>query len=497
MNLIEYEKATEICRSFAGARLLVVGDLMLDYWVWGTVSRISPEAPVPVVDIARHSYTPGGAANVVANLKTLGAKVDLLGVVGADDIGRRLRVMLERQDIGINGLIVSEDYPTIMKTRIIANSQQVVRADLETRCAVKDHVWKKLLAWANNHRQDYDAVVISDYDKGLLWGNHIQDLIKIFQGVPVIAGPKPVDLKRFLGCELITLNAKEAKAASGYDTFNNKGLEQAGRTLLAELNLSSVLITLGERGMALFRKDVPTIKVPALASQVYDVSGAGDTVLSVMALCASASVPIPEAMSLASHAAAVVVRKVGTATVSTEELLESLQSGSQHPELNPQRKILSAEEASERLERLRHSQNPPTVVFTNGCFDILHVGHLNTLLAAKQEGDLLVVGLNSDSSVKALKGPSRPINCQDERAVMLAALECVDIVVIFEEETPLALIEKLRPDVHVKGGDYKEDDLPEAPIIKSFGGKIVLAKLIPGRSTTKLVNLNLTRNNEL
>ena len=213
MNLIEYEKATEICRSFAGARLLVVGDLMLDYWVWGTVSRISPEAPVPVVDIAHHSYTPGGAANVVANLKTLGAKVDLLGVVGADDIGRRLRVMLERQDIGISGLIVSEDYPTIMKTRIIANSQQVVRADLETRCAVKDHVWKKLLAWANNHRQDYDAVVISDYDKGLLWGDHIQDLIKIFRGVPVIAGPKPVDLKRFLGCELITLNAKEAKAA--------------------------------------------------------------------------------------------------------------------------------------------------------------------------------------------------------------------------------------------------------------------------------------------
>ena len=484
MNLIEYEKATEICRSFAGARLLVVGDLMLDYWVWGTVSRISPEAPVPVVDIAHHSYTPGGAANVVANLKTLGAKVDLLGVVGADDIGRRLRVMLERQDIGISGLVVSEDYPTIMKTRIIANSQQVVRADLETRCAVKDHVWKKLLAWANNHRQDYDAVVISDYDKGLLWGDHIQNLIKI-----VIAGPKPVDLKRFLGCELITLNAKEAKAASGYDTFNNQGLEQAGRALLAELNLNSVLITLGERGMALFRKDVPTVRVPALASQVYDVSGAGDTVLSVMALCASASVPITEAMSLASHAAAVVVRKVGTATVNTEELLESLQTGSHQAELNPQRKILSAEEAARRLERLRHSQNPPTVVFTNGCFDILHVGHLNTLLAAKQEGDLLVVGLNSDSSVKALKGPSRPINCQDERATMLAALECVDIVVIFEEETPLVLIEKLRPDVHVKGGDYKEEDLPEAAVIKSFGGKIVLAKLIPGRSTTKLITL--------
>ncbi|MGM9993000.1 MAG: D-glycero-beta-D-manno-heptose 1-phosphate adenylyltransferase [Candidatus Bruticola sp.] len=495
MNLIEYEKAAAICHSFADSKLLVVGDLMLDYWVWGTVSRISPEAPVPVVDIAHHSYTPGGAANVVANLKTLGAKVDLLGVVGSDDIGRRLRLMLERQDIGISGLAVSEDYPTIMKTRIIANSQQVVRADLETRCAVKDHVWKKILAWAHNHRQDYDAVVISDYDKGLLWGEHVPDLIKIFRDIPVIAGPKPVNLKRFMGCELITLNAKEAKEASGCDTHNNQGLEAAGRSLLSELKLKSVLITLGERGMALFRKDQPTLKVPALASQVYDVSGAGDTVLSVMSLCASASVPINEAMSLASHAAAVVVRKVGTATVNTEELLESLQAGSIKNKLNPQRKILSAAEAVERIERLRHTQTPPTVVFTNGCFDILHIGHLNTLLAAKNEGDLLVVGLNSDSSVKALKGPKRPINNQEERAAMLAALECVDIVVIFNEETPLQLIEKLRPDVHVKGGDYDEASLPEAPVIKSFGGKIVLAKLIPGRSTTQIISL--TREEEL
>ncbi|MCR4784627.1 MAG: D-glycero-beta-D-manno-heptose 1-phosphate adenylyltransferase [bacterium] len=487
MNLIEYEQSLAICRSFRGRRLLVVGDLMLDYWVWGTVSRISPEAPVPVVDIAHHSYTLGGAANVVANLKTLGAEVDMLGVVGADSIGRRLRLMLNRQGIGLGGLIVDEDYPTIMKTRIIANNQQVVRADLETRCAIGEAAWNKILHWAKNHRADYDALVISDYDKGLLWGDHLQELIKIFDGTPIVAGPKPTKLKRYLGCDLITLNAKEAKEASGFNTATDVGLEQAGRFLLDDLQLKNVLITLGERGMALFRKGEPTIKVPALASQVYDVSGAGDTVLSVMALGAACQVPIFQAMNLASQAAAVVVRKVGTATVSCSELLDSLQMKKSCGQLDPSRKILTAEEAAARVENLRHAPNPPQIVFTNGCFDILHVGHINTLLAARREGDLLIVGLNSDSSVKRLKGPSRPINSHNERAQLLAALECVDMVVIFDEDTPMALLEKLRPDVHVKGGDYKVDDLPESSLVKSFGGRIVLASLIPGHSTTEII----------
>ncbi|MBQ7529574.1 hypothetical protein IJT10_06690, partial [bacterium] len=322
MNLIEYDKALNICNNFKNLRILVVGDLMLDYWVWGTVSRISPEAPVPVVDIAHNSYTPGGAANVVANLKTLGAKVDLMGVVGSDDAGRRLRLMLRRQEIGIDGVIVSEDYPTIMKTRIIANNQQVVRADLELRAKIKDYVWADLLKWAQANKDNYDAVVISDYDKGLLWDEHVPDIVNIFANTPIIAGPKPVNLERFKGCELITLNAKEAKMASGCDTGNIAGLEKAGQVLLEKLNLGSVLITLSERGMALFRKDQPMLKVPALASQVYDVSGAGDTVLAAMALGIASQAPIKEAMNLASHAAAVVVRKVGTATVSTEELLD-------------------------------------------------------------------------------------------------------------------------------------------------------------------------------
>ncbi|MBQ7503258.1 D-glycero-beta-D-manno-heptose 1-phosphate adenylyltransferase [bacterium] len=488
MNLIAYETAAEICKRFAKVKILVIGDLMLDYWVWGSVSRISPEAPVPVVDVGRHSYTPGGAANVVANLKALGAKVDLMGVTGADDTGRRLKLMLRRQDIGVEGIFTDSDCPTIMKTRIIANGQQVVRADWELRSEVKPHLWDELMKWASEHKEDYDAVVISDYDKGLLWGNHVSDILNVFKSVPVIAGPKPADIQRFSGCQLITLNAKEAKSASGCNTYTNKGLEEAGQTLLSNLNLNQVLITLGERGMALFRADQPTLKVPALASQVYDVSGAGDTVLSVMALCAAAKAPISEATCLASHAAAVVVRKIGTATVSAEELLESLHNGRQMlSDLLPERKILSAEDAAMRLDRLRSSPNPPTVVFTNGCFDILHVGHLSTLLAAKSEGDFLIVGLNSDSSVKALKGPERPINCEQERAQMLAALECVDMVVLFSEDTPVELLQKLRPDVHVKGGDYKEEDLPETPIVKSYGGKIVLARLIPGRSTTQII----------
>lgn len=487
MNLLSRLRAKEICHKFPGKKILVIGDLMLDHWVWGKVSRISPEAPVPVVDVEHYSYTPGGAANVVSNLKALGATVDIMGVVGADDAGRRLRTMLRRQGVGTEGIFVQDERPTGMKTRIVANSQQVVRADIELRSSISDEIWEQMFAWLENNKDRFDCVALSDYNKGLLWDEHVGKLLEILKRKPVIAGPKPANVEKFSGTSMITLNAKEAYEATGSDTKTPTGLSTAGAELLRRLNIDAALITLGARGMALFRKGKDMCQVPALASQVYDVSGAGDTVLSIMALCLSSGIDPAEAICLASHAAAVVVRKVGTATVSREELLASMDNSKQASELNPERKILSLPDAVERITRLRESGNPPKVVFTNGCFDILHVGHLRTLLAARSEGDLLVVGLNSDESVRALKGPSRPINNEDERSEMLAALECVDIVVIFSEETPLKVIESLRPDVHVKGGDYNEDQLPEAGLVKSFGGKIVLAKMIPGRSTTALV----------
>lgn len=486
MNLLSRSRAERITSRFTGLRLLVVGDLMLDHWVWGSVSRISPEAPIPVVDVQRNSYTPGGAANVVSNLKALGADVDLLGVIGADDAGRRLRNLLRRQGIGVDGLFVQRRRPTSLKTRIIAHSQQVVRADLEHRVAVDGALWARMLEWLEGARSRYGAVLLSDYNKGMFWNGRVREMLGRLEGLPTIAGPKPENLDQFQGVEMVTLNALEAKVASGHDTATQEGLEHAGADLLARVGGRAVLITRGESGMALFERGLEMRVVPALASQVYDVSGAGDTVLSVVGLGRAVGVEPEEAMRLASHAAAVVVRKVGTATVDREELLASLDADATDQLREPSSKVMSAEAAATRLAALRTGANPPRAVFTNGCFDLLHVGHLNTLMAARREGDLLVVGVNSDRSVRALKGPDRPLNGQAERAQLLAGLECVDLVVIFDEDTPLALLDRLRPDVHVKGGDYREEDLPEAPLVRSWGGRVVVTGLVPGRSTTRM-----------
>lgn len=486
MNLLSRSRARSITSAFRGLRMLVVGDLMLDHWVWGSVSRISPEAPIPVVDVQRYSYTPGGAANVVSNLKALGAEVDLLGVVGADDAGRRLRNLLRRQGAGVEGLFVQKGRPTSLKSRIIAHSQHVVRADLEHRVAVDGELWNRMLDWLEANRDRFSAALLSDYHKGMFWNGRVAQLLERLEGRPVLAGPKPENLDQFRGVEMVTLNALEARLASGHDTATPDGLRAAGQALLDRVGGQAVLVTLGERGMALFERGRAMRQVPALASQVYDVSGAGDTVLSVVGLSRAVGADPEEAMRLASHAAAVVVRKVGTATVEAEELLASLDREAEPAVREPASKVLDARTAAERLARLRAGSSPPRVVFTNGCFDLLHVGHLRTLMTARREGDLLVVGVNSDRSVQALKGPERPLTAERERAELLAGLECVDLVVLFDEDTPLELLDLLRPDVHVKGGDYREDDLPEAPLVRSWGGRVVLTGVVPDRSTTRL-----------
>ena len=486
-NLITRSRAANICANFSSLKILVIGDLMLDHWVWGEVSRICPEAPVPVVDIKRSNYSLGGAANVAANLRALGAKVDMVGAVGADEAGRRLRQQLSDLDIGTAGLCVQDDVPTILKSRIMARNQQVVRTDIELRRSPTEKNLQKIASFIAQHHSEYNAIVFSDYDKGLLWNGQGARFISLIKGVPVTAGPKPSNLTEFRGIDTITLNASEATQGTGYDTKEENGLLQAGASLQSKIACQNAIITLGARGMSLFRHGQQPAMVPALASQVYEVSGAGDTVLSVVSLCRALGIDGDEAIALASHAAAIVVRKVGTATISCEELLDSLGTNTKHTKLMPERKILNLADARARVERWRSGPTPKRVAFTNGCFDILHIGHLRTLLAARQEGDVLIVGLNSDASVRRLKGESRPINSQDERAALLAAMECVDMVIIFDDDTPLETIETLKPDVHVKGSDYNEDDLPEAGVVKSYGGKIVLAKLLPGHSTTSII----------
>lgn len=480
MNLISPRRAAELTDRFSTLRLLVVGDLMLDHWVWGSVARISPEAPIPVVEVERDTYTPGGAANVAINLRTLGARVEILGVVGADLAGRRLRGMLRRRNVGTGGIQVTRDRPTTLKTRIIAHAQQVVRADLEARIPLGSELEQELVSWIRSREEPFHAVLLSDYAKGVFGSALVEELGRALPGVPRVAGPKPANLDNFRGVDLVVLNAREARAAS-----RCAHLERAGQILLERLGGGAVLITRGGEGMALFQHGRPLLTLPALASQVYDVSGAGDTVLAVMGLSCAAGASLEEAARLAAHAAGVVVRKVGTAAVDPEELLASIRRFAAAGDTGA--KVVGREELRDRLDNLRRSRGSLTVVFTNGCFDLLHVGHLRTLREARRLGDLLVVGLNSDASVRRLKGGSRPVVPLEERAELLAGLECVDYVVPFEEDTPIPTLQVLRPEVHVKGGDYRPEDLPEAEVVRSWGGRVVVARRVPGRSTTQLV----------
>ncbi|MBT9587849.1 D-glycero-beta-D-manno-heptose-7-phosphate kinase [bacterium] len=309
--------------------LLVVGDLMLDHWVWGNVSRISPEAPIPVVDVQRYTYTPGGAANVVTNLRELGVPVKLVGVVGRDDSGRRLRALLRREGADVSGVLTDTARPTTLKTRIVAHSQQMVRADFESREPISENVERELLEKIALLLPQVQLVVFSDYDKGLFQSRFVTALLELANeaGIRVIGGPKPANLKRFAGAHLVTLNAKEATQASGHPTLPQSSLLMAGQELLHQLPGSHVLVTRGEHGMALFEHGGTVHHQPALATQVFDVSGAGDTVLSTLAWTLAAGATPAQAIEVASHAAAVVVRKVGTATASPSEILGSVGEG--------------------------------------------------------------------------------------------------------------------------------------------------------------------------
>lgn len=316
----------EQLKKLSGQRILVLGDLMLDQWMWGNVSRISPEAPVPVVDVNRTTYTPGGAANVVCNLVTLGCQVTVAGLVGKDETGERLRGLLEAKGADTKGLAESSERRTTVKTRIIAHSQQVVRVDQEERGTFTPNEVAPLLSWLRDNSQDYDGIFLSDYDKGLFTCPGLVDYLKtLYQGsVPVVAGPKPPNLEIFKGVHCLTLNAREAAAATGMPVTNDQDTELAGQELLRISAADSVLVTRGEQGMTLFTGDSPSASEPAFATEVFDVSGAGDTVLTVVGLGLCAGLPAKSCIRLASHAAAVVVRKLGTATLTVDEIAESL-----------------------------------------------------------------------------------------------------------------------------------------------------------------------------
>ncbi|MBN7288555.1 MULTISPECIES: D-glycero-beta-D-manno-heptose-7-phosphate kinase [Campylobacter] len=454
--------------------ILVVGDLMLDHYIWGSCDRISPEAPVQVVKIAKETHRLGGAGNVVQNLLALGAKVSVASVVGDDEVGLRIKNMLSELGAG-GGLILSEKgRESSIKSRVMASHQQVVRIDKES--AVKINLESELVQKVTENLRNFSVVLLSDYGKGVLSDKVCQDIINecVRLGIPVLIDPKGNDYSKYKNATLLTPNRKEASEATGIAIKNTSDLRAAIMKLKNELNLKYSIVTLSEEGIALFDKELEIF--PAEAKEVFDVTGAGDTVLATLGYMLASKKDIKEAIKMANLAAAVVVAKIGSATANFGEIEELLRS---RANAEFEHKIKSAEQVAEILSQ----RGEKKAVFTNGCFDILHAGHTRYLAKARDFGDILIVGLNSDASVRRLKGESRPINSQLDRACVLSGLGFVDYVVIFDEDTPLELIKKLRPDILVKGADYEGKEVVGSDIVKD----VRLVEFVDGKSTSAIV----------
>ena len=469
---------------FAGVRVLVLGDVMLDRFLYGEVDRISPEAPVPVVRLRRSHAMPGGAGNVARNVSALGGKAILVGLLGEDDAAAELRALLAG-DPGIeDATVASAARPSTRKMRVIAGNQQVARLD-EEEARPADAAEAAALAEAVRHGvAGCKAVVLSDYAKGALTPAVVSGAIAAAHaaGMPVFADPKSDDFGLYRGADCLTPNARELARATRLPTGTEAEVVAAARAAMRAAGLPALLCTRAERGMVLVRADGGHASVAAEAREVFDVSGAGDTVIATLALAHASGRPLEEAMRVANAAAGVVVGKLGTATVGAEELERALRAGGDGSDGAEGAPALGLGAALRRVAEWR--AHGLRVGFTNGCFDILHAGHVALLRAARRRCDRLVVALNTDASVARLKGASRPINPLADRAAVVSALSAVDAVVAFEEDTPLELIRALRPDVLVKGADYTEDRVVGADLVRASGGEVVLVDLLPGRSTT-------------
>jgi D-beta-D-heptose 7-phosphate kinase/D-beta-D-heptose 1-phosphate adenosyltransferase len=469
---------------FAQVKVLVAGDFMLDEYLWGRVERISPEAPVAVVAVERETHTLGGAGNVVNNLVALGAKVEVLGLVGEDNPARLLRQELTRLGVPPDGLFADAARRTSRKTRVIGNSQQVVRIDRETR----DPAPPALAAWALEffaaRLPELNAVVLSDYAKGALTAPLVKELIKRARarGLIVVVDPKGEDYTPYAGATVLTPNRREAEAVLKRSLARRDDLVAAGRRLQQDLSLDHLLITLGAEGMILFPREGPEVNLPTRAREVFDVSGAGDTVAAVMALGLARWQDPVTAATLANLAAGVVVGKVGTAPVFKAELEREL--GRRGTRL--EEKILALPEL--RLQVSHLQAQGQKVVFTNGCFDLLHGGHIKFLEASRREGDALVVAVDSDASVRLVKGEGRPIIGEQQRLRILAALEAVDYVTLFASDQLPEILQSLKPDILTKGANYPEREVAGREIVQAYGGEVKLLPVTEPVSTSALIN---------
>ena len=459
-------------------KILVIGDLIIDKYLWGECERISPEAPVQVVNIINENTVLGGAGNVVNNLKSLGAKVDIISVIGDCKTSNNLKKLLDEIGVSTKYLIKQENRITPKKSRIIASHQQVVRYDHESLDEIDLTSQGLIINVLNNIIKDYEIILLSDYGKGILTENLTQLVIKSAKkhNIKVLADPKGLNYSKYKGSFLLTPNKKEASEASRITIEDNNSLKKAIKKIKDECHLEVSIITLSEDGIAIYDNNLRTL--PTAAREVYDVTGAGDTILASLGFALSCNYDIDSAVEFSNLAAGVVVGKIGSSTATINEIIEyesSLNKSSSEEHIKTYEEI-------ESLSKELNSRGKK-IIFTNGCFDLLHAGHVKYLEIAKNLGDILIVGLNSDQSVRKLKGENRPINKQIDRAYILAALEVVDYVVIFNEDTPYDLINTIKPAILVKGGDYKGKNIVGQELVK----ETKLVEFTDGKSTTQTI----------
>lgn len=481
---MQYDTVVKLLNKFHSARVLVLGDVMLDRFVYGAVERISPEAPIPVVSVERTIDMPGGAANVARNVSALGAHCTLLGVVGADSAADHLRSQLALSPSIQAHLISDSARPTSLKTRYVADGQQVMRADWERKDILSCEVADQLLAQVATAIDEADIVVLSDYAKGVLSDLVVREAIRSAQQAakPVIVDPKSKNLSRYTGATVLTPNRLELQSACGIECLSDAQVTQGAELVLQQGVCNALVVTRGKEGMSVIGSDGSVAHLPTEARQVYDVSGAGDTVIATLALGMASGGGVVESAALSNIAAGIVVGKRGTATVTPGDIMASMPPFGRHADPS---KIYSVDNVLPLVREWR--ERGLKVAFTNGCFDLLHPGHISLLDQARRSADRLVVGLNADVSVRRLKGLGRPVQGEIARATVLAAVKSVDAVVIFASNTPLDLIEALQPDVLVKGADYTVDTVVGAEEMIKRGGRVVLAQIVEGFSTTDTV----------
>jgi len=485
---MSYSKLLKAVTNLGSPKVLLVGDFMLDSYVYGDALRISPEAPVQVLKVVKREYAGGGASSVAADITTLGAQCFCTGVIGKDRNGQLLKEILHKTGADFHGLLELDDRPTITKERIIGlaqhrHRQQLLRVDDECTDPLSEQNYQRLFKTYLKQLEQSDIVCLQDYNKGVLTPVFCQQLIQAARKAgkkALVDPPLDHDYSKFTGATLITPNRKETSHAIGFAIHTIADAEKASQILREKLQLESVVITLDKEG-AFLRTAYLAEHAPTLPRNVYDVTGAGDMMLSMLAVAIAAGCDELTALQLANIAGGIEVEKFGVATVCVDEIVNEIIS--QHKSKTG--KILPVDELVKHLGY--HRQQKETIVFTNGCFDVLHRGHTEYLKFCKQQGDIVVVGLNSDNSVRQIKGPDRPINNQHDRCAVLAALECVDYICVFEEPDPLVLIQQVCPDVLVKGADWKDKGVIGREFVEARGGRVELAPLVDGKSSTSTI----------